>query len=30
MDGALVLERGKAIDPPSDFELGQTYRERAQ
>ncbi len=30
MDGALVLERGRAIDPPSDFELGQTYRERAQ
>ncbi|HYD73692.1 MAG TPA: amidohydrolase [Candidatus Binatia bacterium] len=30
MDGALVYERGAERDPPSDFELGQTYRERAQ
>ncbi|MEZ5994482.1 MAG: amidohydrolase [Hyphomonadaceae bacterium] len=30
MDGALVYERGAAGDPPSDFELGQTYREHAQ
>jgi imidazolonepropionase-like amidohydrolase len=30
MDGALVYERGAQRDPPSDFELGQTYRERAQ
>lgn len=27
MDGALVYERGAPRDPPSDFELGQTYRE---
>ncbi|OQW55418.1 MAG: amidohydrolase [Proteobacteria bacterium HN_bin10] len=25
MDGALVYERGAQRDPPSDFELGQTY-----
>lgn len=30
MDGALVYERGAPGDPPSDFELGQTYREGAQ
>jgi imidazolonepropionase-like amidohydrolase len=30
MDGALVHERASPGDPPSDFELGQTYRERAQ
>jgi imidazolonepropionase-like amidohydrolase len=30
MDGALVYERGAERDPPSDFELGQTYLERAQ
>ncbi|UPT61219.1 MAG: amidohydrolase family protein [Hyphomonadaceae bacterium JAD_PAG50586_4] len=30
MDGALVYERGAERDPPSDFELGQTYTERAQ
>jgi imidazolonepropionase-like amidohydrolase len=30
MDGAPVYERGRQVDPPSDFELGQTYRERAQ
>lgn len=30
MDGALIYERGAEIDPPSDFELGQTYTERAQ
>lgn len=30
MDGALVLERGASAPPASDFELGQTYRERAQ
>lgn len=29
IDGALALERGKDTTP-SDFELGQTYRERAQ
>lgn len=29
MDGALVHERGRAAEP-SDFELGQSYRERAQ
>jgi len=30
IDGALIYERGALVDPPSDFELGQTYRERAQ
>ncbi|MBL8544024.1 MAG: amidohydrolase [Hyphomonadaceae bacterium] len=30
MDGALVYRRGDPRDPPSDFELGQTYRERGQ
>ncbi len=30
MDGALIYERGAERDPPSDFELGQTYREGAQ
>lgn len=30
MDGALIYERGAEIDPPSDFELGQAYTERAQ
>jgi imidazolonepropionase-like amidohydrolase len=30
MDGALIYERGAQRDPPSDFELGQTYREGAQ
>lgn len=30
MDGALVYERGVTRDPPSDFELGQTYLEGAQ
>ncbi len=30
MDGALIYERGADRDPPSDFELGQTYTERAQ
>jgi imidazolonepropionase-like amidohydrolase len=30
MDGALVYERGAPGDPPSDFELGQSYRETAQ
>lgn len=29
MDGALILQRGAAGDPPSDFELGQSYRETA-
>jgi imidazolonepropionase-like amidohydrolase len=30
MDGALVYERGQGQEHFSDFELGQTYRERAQ
>ncbi|MCX7359233.1 MAG: amidohydrolase [Alphaproteobacteria bacterium] len=31
IDGAVMYERGAERDPPSDFELGQTYsRERAQ
>jgi imidazolonepropionase-like amidohydrolase len=30
IDGALIYERGAHIDPPSDFELGQSYLERAQ
>ncbi|MBL8545223.1 MAG: amidohydrolase [Hyphomonadaceae bacterium] len=31
IDGALMYERGVEREPPSDFELGQTYmRERAQ
>lgn len=30
MDGALIYERGQGQDHFSDFELGQTYRERAQ
>lgn len=30
IDGALVHERGRETSPPSDFELGQSYRERAQ
>ena len=30
MDGALAMERGAQRPPPSDFELGQTYQERAQ
>ena len=30
IDGALIYERGVQRDPPSDFELGQTYREGAQ
>lgn len=30
MDGALVYRRGDAREPHSDFELGQTYRERGQ
>ncbi|MGQ0531194.1 MAG: amidohydrolase [Caulobacteraceae bacterium] len=30
MDGALVYERGAQRDPPSDFELGQSYLEGAQ
>lgn len=30
MDGALIYERGAERDPPSDFELGQSYTERAQ
>jgi len=30
MDGALVYERGVTRDPPSDFELGQSYLEGAQ
>lgn len=30
MDGALVFEREHLNDRPSDFELGQTYREGAQ
>lgn len=30
IDGALIYERGAERDPPSDFELGQTYLEGAQ
>lgn len=30
IDGALAYERGAPRDPPSDFELGQTYREATQ
>jgi imidazolonepropionase-like amidohydrolase len=30
IDGALMYERGQGQDHFSDFELGQTYRERAQ
>jgi imidazolonepropionase-like amidohydrolase len=30
LDGALIYERGAQRDPPSDFELGQAYRETAQ
>jgi imidazolonepropionase-like amidohydrolase len=30
IDGALIYERGAERDPPSDFELGQSYLERAQ
>ncbi len=30
IDGALIYERGAQRDPPSDFELGQTYLEGAQ
>ncbi|HJS80832.1 MAG TPA: amidohydrolase [Vitreimonas sp.] len=30
IDGALIYERGAQRDPPSDFELGQSYRETAQ
>jgi imidazolonepropionase-like amidohydrolase len=30
IDGALMYERGGLNDRPSDFELGQTYREGAQ
>lgn len=30
MDGALIYQRGAGGEPPSDFELGQTYRERTQ
>jgi len=30
MDGALVYERSGLNNRPSDFELGQTYREGAQ
>lgn len=30
MEGALVHQRGADTPPPSDFELGQSYRERAQ
>jgi imidazolonepropionase-like amidohydrolase len=30
MDGALIYERGADREPASDFELGQTYTERAQ
>jgi|CXWL01.1.fsa_nt_gi imidazolonepropionase-like amidohydrolase len=30
IDGALIYERGRDQDHFSDFELGQTYRERAQ
>ncbi len=30
IDGAQIYQRGQAIAPPSDFELGQSFRERAQ
>ncbi len=30
MDGALTYRRGDGREPASDFELGQTYRERGQ
>jgi imidazolonepropionase-like amidohydrolase len=30
IDGAQIYERGAIRDPPSDFELGQSYTERAQ
>ncbi len=30
IDGALMYERGAQRDPPSDFELGQTYTRSAQ
>jgi imidazolonepropionase-like amidohydrolase len=30
IDGALIYERGAERDPPSDFELGQSYLESAQ
>jgi imidazolonepropionase-like amidohydrolase len=30
IDGALIYERGALSERPSDFELGQTYREGAQ
>ncbi len=30
IDGALIYERGADGDPPSDFELGQTYTRSAQ
>jgi imidazolonepropionase-like amidohydrolase len=30
MDGALIHDREREGDPASDFELGQTYRERGQ
>jgi len=30
IDGALIYERGAEGDPPSDFELGQTYTRSAQ
>lgn len=30
IDGALMYERGAERDPPSDFELGQTYTRSAQ
>ncbi|MEZ6021833.1 MAG: amidohydrolase family protein [Hyphomonadaceae bacterium] len=30
MDGALIYTRGEGGDPPSDFELGQQYREGGQ
>ncbi len=30
IDGALIYERGAGGDPPSDFELGQTYTRSAQ
>jgi imidazolonepropionase-like amidohydrolase len=30
IDGALIYERGAERDPPSDFELGQTYTRSAQ
>ncbi len=30
IDGAQIYQRGQAIAPPSDFELGQSFRERAR